>query len=101
MLEDHQRLINRFTGKDAIPLDDAFWNELLAFPFPLSKLNPQEVDAATRQACAQLGEDHGASLPEFEVSAFTRIKWLPGSCGGGGCNEDCPPTKVPLILRLC
>lgn len=73
MLEDHQRLIHRFTGKDAIPLDDAFWNELLAFPFPLSKLNPQEVDAATRQACAQLGEDHGAKLPEFLVSSFTRI----------------------------
>jgi hypothetical protein len=56
VLEDHQRLIERFTGKDAIPLDDAFWNELLAFPYPLSKLNPQDVDTATRQACAQLGK---------------------------------------------
>jgi hypothetical protein len=62
VLEDHQRLIERFTGKDAIPLDDAFWNELLAFPYPLSKLNPQDVDTATRQACAQLGKTATSSF---------------------------------------
>eukprot|EP00271_Cylindrocystis_brebissonii_P005392 TRINITY_DN17402_c0_g1_i1.p1 TRINITY_DN17402_c0_g1~~TRINITY_DN17402_c0_g1_i1.p1 ORF type:complete len:727 (+),score=106.70 TRINITY_DN17402_c0_g1_i1:575-2755(+) len=54
-LGGHQELLDKFVGPTPIAYHDTFWEELLAFPYPLPKLKPSDLDSATREACETLG----------------------------------------------
>eukprot|EP00850_Spirogloea_muscicola_P003308 SM000013S26477 [mRNA] locus=s13:636106:642291:+ [translate_table: standard] len=49
-----QRRMDTFVGPSPVPLDDPFWSELLAFPYPLSRLRAVDLDERTKEAALSL-----------------------------------------------
>eukprot|EP00899_Mesostigma_viride_P025984 jgi/Mesvir1/6570/Mv25657-RA.1 len=54
VLTEHNRMINRFTGPQSVDEHSSFWDELLSFPFCLTKLKTQDVEEHLRDNCSQL-----------------------------------------------
>eukprot|EP00897_Mesotaenium_endlicherianum_P006674 jgi/Mesen1/6034/ME000308S05228 len=53
-LSGHQDLLEQFVGPTPIALTDDFWDNLLSFPYPLTKLKESELDEATQEAATTL-----------------------------------------------
>ena len=62
LLADHAELLEEFCGEKSWALGDSFWQELLTFREPLTRLPPEEVEAAAEIYCYKLGIDIRCSV---------------------------------------
>jgi hypothetical protein len=50
----HEQLLDRLSGSEAIPFEDAFWGHLLNLHTPLASEDPERVEEAMVPHCRQL-----------------------------------------------
>lgn len=62
VLRNHETQIQRLTGDEPISLTDPFWDELLSFSYPLTKLKPSELDELANGWSKTLGNTDSSSF---------------------------------------
>lgn len=53
-VSSHQQLLERLSGPEPVPFEDAFWHQLLNLPMPLAAESPEHVEEALIPHCRQL-----------------------------------------------
>ena len=61
LIEAQGQLLEDFVGAKSWEFNNPFWQELLSFPVPLTKLPPQGLEAAALPYCEALGELGGSA----------------------------------------
>lgn len=79
VLGSYQELLSTFVGTDSVPYDSPFWNDLLSFPYPLSKLKPVDLDEATKGLCSDLIHNNYATshFPKLLLHLVRSLEELP------------------------
>ena len=66
LIEAHGQLLEDFVCAKSWDFDNPFWQELLSFPVPLTKLAPQELEVAALPYCEALGELDGSAAIQVQ-----------------------------------
>ncbi|KAK9817010.1 hypothetical protein WJX72_008242 [[Myrmecia] bisecta] len=86
LVPGHDELLSRFAGSSSVATTDPFWAELLTCPSALTKLPPQDVEAATVGYCRQL-VDHNKATQHFQKLLWHTLERLRGAHGAARLGQ--------------
>ena len=100
-VQEYNGLLSQFSSPNKIDREDQFWKQLLAFPLPLSQIDPRNVEHTITACCADLGERSlGPSLHEFEALA-PMVSSVQLSGHDKSCVLQSVTMEVPKTFKCC